>query len=109
MRPATLAAPPPAPGAAAPRSDWAPLKSLLPYVWQWRWRVRVALSFLVGAKLANIGVPLVLKQLVDAPRYRPGAALTRLARVRCDARRDLQRLDAVQRPLRVEHAGLHAV
>ena len=74
MRPATLAAPPPAPGAAAPapRSDWATMKLLLPYVWQWRWRVLIALSFLVAAKLANIGVPLILKQLVDALDLKPG-------------------------------------
>ena len=55
-----------------PRSDWATLAKLLPYVWQWRWRVLVALSFLVGAKVANIGVPLVLKQLVDALALKPG-------------------------------------
>src|SRR5260221_635250 len=65
MRPATLAAPPPAPGVVVPvpRSDWATLAKLLPYVWQWRWRVLVALSFLVGAKVANIGVPLVMSLL----------------------------------------------
>ena len=57
---------------SAPRSDWATLKKLLPYVWQWRWRVLVALSFLVGAKVANIGVPLVLKNLVDALDLKPG-------------------------------------
>jgi ATP-binding cassette subfamily B protein len=81
MRPATLAAPPPAPGVAvpAPRSDWATLAKLLPYVWQWRWRVLVALSFLVGAKVANIGVPLVLKQLVDALALKPGDPRTALA------------------------------
>ena len=50
-----------------------------------------------------------LEQLVDAPRHRPGAALARLARRRGDARRHLQRLDAVQRPVRVERAGLDAV
>ncbi len=48
------------------RSDWKTLAKLLPYVWAWRWRVLVALSCLVAAKLANIGVPLVLKRLVDA-------------------------------------------
>ena len=58
--------------AAQPRSDWTTLKKLLPYVWQWRWRVGVALSFLVAAKLANVGVPLVLKQLVDALDLKPG-------------------------------------
>jgi ABC-type transport system involved in Fe-S cluster assembly fused permease/ATPase subunit len=73
MRPATLAAPP-LPGAppAGPRSDWGTLKKLLPYVWQWRWRVLIALSCLVAAKLANVGVPLVLKQLVDALDLKPG-------------------------------------
>ena len=79
MRPATLAAPPPAPGTPAPRSDWRTLRKLLPYVWQWRWRVLVALSFLVAAKLANIGVPLVLKQLVDALDLKPGDPRSALA------------------------------
>ena len=45
---------------------------LAPYVWQWHWRVLVALAFLVGAKLANIGVPLLLKHLVDALSLKPG-------------------------------------
>jgi len=70
MRRTTYADPLPVPNATAvpvpPRSDWQTLRKLLPYVWQWRWRVLVALSFLVAAKIANIGVPLVLKQLVDA-------------------------------------------
>ncbi len=80
MRPAILEAPP-LPGAAppAPRSDWATLKKLVPYVWQWRWRVLLALSFLVAAKLANIGVPLVLKQLVDALDLKPGDPRAALA------------------------------
>ena len=80
MRPAVLAAPP-LPGAAAPpaRSDWATLRRLLPYVWQWRWRVLVALSFLVAAKLANVGVPLVLKRLVDALDLKPGDPRVALA------------------------------
>jgi ATP-binding cassette, subfamily B, heavy metal transporter len=80
MRPATLAVPssPDAVASAAPRSDWATLKKLLPYVWQWRWRVLVALSFLVAAKLANVGVPLVLKQLVDALDLKPGDPRTAL-------------------------------
>jgi ATP-binding cassette, subfamily B, heavy metal transporter len=69
-----MLAAPHVPGASSPppRSDWATLKKLLPYVWQWRWRVLVALSFLLAAKLANVGVPLVLKQLVDALDLKPG-------------------------------------
>ena len=46
-------------------SDWRVLGSLLPYLWEYRWRVAVALAFLVGAKLANVAVPLVLKEVVD--------------------------------------------
>ncbi len=80
MRPSILA-PPAAPGDTArpPRSDWSTLRKLLPYVWQWRWRVGVALSFLVAAKLANVGVPLVLKQLVDALDLKPGDPRSALA------------------------------
>ncbi|WP_341893103.1 ABC transporter ATP-binding protein/permease [Variovorax sp. YR752] len=56
----------------APASQWGALKKLAPYVWQWRWRVLVALGFLVAAKVSNVGVPLVLKQLVDALDLKPG-------------------------------------
>ncbi|HEY2929891.1 ABCB family ABC transporter ATP-binding protein/permease [Piscinibacter sp.] len=64
-----------APGSAAParaHSDAATLRRLLPYLWQYRWRVILALSFMVGAKLANIGVPLLLKTLVDNLTLKPG-------------------------------------
>ena len=64
----------PAPTVAAKRSDWGTLKRLAPYIWQWRWRVLIALAFLVGAKLANVGVPLVLKELVDTLDLKPGDA-----------------------------------
>jgi ABC-type transport system involved in Fe-S cluster assembly fused permease/ATPase subunit len=40
-------------------------RRLMPTVLHYRWRVVVALSFLVAGKLANIGVPLMLKNLVD--------------------------------------------
>ncbi|MCA0176989.1 MAG: ABC transporter ATP-binding protein/permease [Proteobacteria bacterium] len=46
-------------------------KLLWPYVRPWRWRLAVALALLVAAKVANLGVPLVLKELVD--RLTPGA------------------------------------
>ena len=59
------------PGKAA-RSDWGTLAKLLPYLWRYRWRVGIALAFLVLAKVANVGVPLLLKQLVDALAYKPG-------------------------------------
>ena len=76
MRHASLSAPPPASIVAAAdgqrRSDWRTIARLVPYVWAWRWRVLVALGCLVAAKLANIGVPLVLKRLVDALALKPG-------------------------------------
>ncbi|MEO8859315.1 MAG: ABC transporter transmembrane domain-containing protein, partial [Burkholderiaceae bacterium] len=62
--------------AASPaRSDWGTLRKLLPYLWDYRWRVLVALAFMVGAKLANVGVPLLLKQLVDALNPAAGRGL----------------------------------
>jgi ABC-type transport system involved in Fe-S cluster assembly fused permease/ATPase subunit len=39
---------------------------LLPFLWEYRWRVGTAIAFLVVAKLANVGVPLVLKEVVDS-------------------------------------------
>ena len=47
------------------RSDLATLQRLLPYLWDYKWRVMAALALMVGAKLANVGVPLLLKELVD--------------------------------------------
>lgn len=66
--------PPPAPLGSQPRtrSDWATLGRLVPYLWRYKWRVLAALVFMLGAKLANVGVPLVLKRLVDAMQLPPG-------------------------------------
>lgn len=71
----SVAAPLPLPGtppAPPPAVGFAPIRRLLPYVWQWKWRVLFALGCLVAAKLANVGVPLVLKALVDALDLKPG-------------------------------------
>jgi ATP-binding cassette, subfamily B, heavy metal transporter len=52
--------------AAAPRRrEWRVVPMLLPYLWEYRWRVLIALTLLALAKLANVGVPLVLKEVVD--------------------------------------------
>jgi ABC-type transport system involved in Fe-S cluster assembly fused permease/ATPase subunit len=45
--------------------EWRVVPLLLPYLWEYRWRVALALGFLVAAKLANVGVPLVMKEVVD--------------------------------------------
>ena len=55
-----------------PGNDWKTLSRLLPYLWQYKWRVVIALSLMVGAKLANVSVPLLLKELVDAMSLKPG-------------------------------------
>ena len=60
------------PAPASAHSDWATLRRLLPYLWQYKWRVLAAIAFMVGAKLANVGVPVLLKTLVDALNVRPG-------------------------------------
>ena len=55
----------------AKRNDWATIGTLLPYLWVYKWRVLAALICLVGAKMANVGVPLVLKKLIDALTISP--------------------------------------
>ena len=64
--------PPSATNPAQKRSDWATLSRLLPYLWQYKWRVVLAIVFMVGAKVANVGVPVLLKNLVDAMTIKPG-------------------------------------
>ncbi len=56
----------------ARRSDWGTLQRLFPYLWRYRWRVGAALAFMVAAKLANVGVPVLLKHLVDSLSIKPG-------------------------------------
>ena len=58
-------APLPAPPDRAYRGDWRTIGTLLPYLFAYKGRVFFALGCLVAAKLANVGVPLVLKQIVD--------------------------------------------
>jgi ATP-binding cassette subfamily B protein len=52
------------PGTAG--NDLKTLQALAPFLWAYRGRVLLALGFLVLAKVANVGVPLVLKDIVDA-------------------------------------------
>ncbi|MEY2896314.1 MAG: hypothetical protein RL669_583, partial [Pseudomonadota bacterium] len=68
-----------APAARRPgRSDWATLRTLLPYLWAYKGRVLVALGCLIAAKFATVGVPIVLKHLVDAMVPARGASVTEL-------------------------------
>ena len=60
--------PPDHPG-TKPRPGQADLRSigrLFPYLWEFRGRVLLALALLIGAKLAAVMVPLVLKEIIDA-------------------------------------------
>ncbi len=54
------------------RSDLDTLKRLFPYLWDYKWRVLAALTFVLAAKLGNVGVPLLLKNLVDTLSLKPG-------------------------------------
>ena len=56
------------------RSDWGVIRALLPYLMEFKWRVAIALGLLVLSKLANVSVPLVLKEIIDA-MDKPQAAL----------------------------------
>ncbi len=48
------------------RNDWHTIRKLLPYLLEYKGRVAAALAFLAAAKVANIGVPLVMKEIVDS-------------------------------------------
>jgi ATP-binding cassette, subfamily B, heavy metal transporter len=64
----------PAGATPAPKThtDWQTLQRLFPYLWRYKLRVVFALVFMIGAKLANVGVPVLLKKLVDAMSFKPG-------------------------------------
>ncbi len=47
-------------------NDWKTLRSLTPFLWDYRGRVLLALFCLILSKVANVGVPLILKNIVDA-------------------------------------------
>jgi len=56
----------PLPAGPARGGDWRVIGTLLPYLWAYRSRVVVALLALVAAKVANVGVPVLLKSIVDS-------------------------------------------
>lgn len=48
------------------RNDWRTIRTLLPYLLEYKGRVTLAIFCLATAKLANVGVPLVMKEIVDS-------------------------------------------
>jgi ABC-type transport system involved in Fe-S cluster assembly fused permease/ATPase subunit len=56
-------------------ADLKSLRALLPFLWSYRGRVVLALGFLVLAKVASVGIPLVLKEIVDRLESTEGMAL----------------------------------
>ena len=47
------------------RGDWRVIRDLLPYLLEHKIRVALALSCLIAAKFANLGIPILLKDLID--------------------------------------------
>jgi ATP-binding cassette subfamily B protein len=64
---------PPPPDQKPTRSDWSTIGTLLPYLWVYKWRVLAALCCLIGAKVANVGIPVVMKHLIDALTISPSS------------------------------------
>lgn len=48
------------------RKDWSNIKRLLPYIWDFKGRVMLSLTCLVLSKVAVVGMPLALKEIVDS-------------------------------------------
>ena len=54
------------------REDWRNIRAMLPYIWDYRGRVLIALLCLVISKLAMVGIPVILKHIVDGLNAGPG-------------------------------------
>ena len=54
----------PGPLLAEPQA-WQTIKSLLPYLLAWKGRVALALICLICAKLSNVAVPMIFKDIID--------------------------------------------
>ena len=65
MRRASALPKPPTGQPLAESHVWLTLRTLFPYLWRYRLRVLLALACLVAAKVANVGVPLIFKQMID--------------------------------------------
>lgn len=70
--------PHPADDSGASRAEWRVIARLWPYLGHFPRRIGVAMALLVGAKLANVALPYVLKLIVDGldlDKAPPGTAL----------------------------------
>src|SRR4029434_1658049 len=80
MRPSSASPPAPAPNAPRTyRGDWATIRTLLPYLWEHKGRVLAARGCLGLANTANVGVPVLLKQIVDSLARETAALFVPLA------------------------------
>src|SRR5260221_14127737 len=61
------------------RGDWSTIRTLLPYLWEYKVRVLAAIACLVLAKVANVGVPVLLKRIVDSLDAQTAALIVPLA------------------------------
>ncbi|MDT8283453.1 MAG: hypothetical protein RQ982_11690, partial [Gammaproteobacteria bacterium] len=48
------------------RKDFQNIKRMFPYIWDFKGRVVLALCCLIFSKIAIVGMPLVLKEIVDS-------------------------------------------
>ncbi len=48
------------------RHDLSNLKRIVPFLWEYKGRVLAALALLIMAKVATVGVPFILKEIVDS-------------------------------------------
>ena len=47
-------------------TNWSSLKDIIPYLFEFRLRIALAVLCLVGAKVASVGLPFILKHIVDS-------------------------------------------
>ena len=60
------ALPKPPTGQPLPQTHaWLTIRTLFPYLWRYRLRVLAALGCLIGAKIANVSVPMIFKEMID--------------------------------------------
>ena len=60
-------------------NDWKVIRDLLPYLLEYKFRVAIALSCLVAAKVTNLGIPILMKQLIDTLNIRADSSQALLA------------------------------